>query len=189
MFNAVPPVPDDIDAFFNAAPKWLSFAKDPTQEQAWLEALNAPGVRQAVSELESRQRDTFVQHYGRPVPFLTLLDSFEHFGDDSLPDDTQRPQDPRHDMNGAVMWFMWSAFTDACLRLASASTAPAEFWRAMARAILLGLINDGVFRGRFTVSGIPKTAEGKNIARQQVQSLADHDIPGELARRYRESGL
>jgi hypothetical protein len=189
MFSAVPPVPDDIDAFFAAAPQWLSFAKNPTQEGAWLQALNASAVQQAVGRLESRQRDTVVQHYGRPVPFLTLLDSFEHFGDDSLPDDTQRPQDPRHSMNGAVMWFMWSGFADACLRLASASTIPSEFWGAMARAILVGLLNDGVFRGRFTVSGIPKTPEGKNAARQQVQSLADRDIPGELARRYQESGL
>jgi hypothetical protein len=190
MFNAQPPVPQDIDAFFSVADRWLAFARDSTAEPAWAQALAQANVQTAVIRLEARQRSSVVQHYGRPVPLLTLLDSLERFGDDSLPNDPQRPQDQRHNMNGAIMWFFWSAFIDACLRVSvSVAAIPGEFWRGMARAVLLGLLNDGVVRGRFVVTGFQNTPAGKEAMRQQVRGLNDDQLPAEMARRFRESGL
>jgi hypothetical protein len=51
------------------------------------------------------------------------------------------------------MWFNWVAFGDACLQLGFEP----QIWQAHLRAILLGLFNDGVFRGRFTVTRFPAT--------------------------------
>jgi hypothetical protein len=190
MFDATQAVQDDIDVFFRAAPLWLAFAKDATKEAAWQQALAQPNLQQALGCLETKQRDTVTTHYGKPVPLLTLLDSLERFGDDSLPDDPLRPADVRHNMNGAVMWFFWSAFADACLRLAATSSAiPDDFWRGTSRAIMLGAINDGLFRGRFKVTGFTANPAGKVAARQHVRNLQDAEIQAALALRYRESGL
>ena len=189
MFQATPEVSDAIGAFFEKAPLWLGFAADPTREPAWQAALQEAPVRAAVSLLEGRQRDTIVKNFGRPVPLGSLLDAFRRFGDDSLPNDTQRPADMRHNMNGKVMWFMWSAFLDACLRLSIPSNIPAPFWSGMARAVLVGLMNDGLIRGRFTVEGFPATLAGQDLLQQSVIDLPDANLPGELARRFRESGL
>jgi hypothetical protein len=190
MFHATDEVRQDIETFFGVADAWLAAATDPAREPDWAAAVADAAVRAAVGRLEARQRQTVIDHYGRPVPLLTLLDSFERFGDDSLPDDPDRPQDRRHRMNGAVMWFYWSAFVDACLRSASPAGIPAEFWRAMARGVLLGLLNDGVFRpNRYTVKGFTRDDAGKQKMRDHVRGLGPDKLAPELARRYSESGL
>jgi hypothetical protein len=189
MFHATPEVSDAIGAFFDQAPLWLGFAADPTREPAWQAALQEGPVRAAVVLLESKQRATVVKHFGRPVPLGSLLAAFRRFGDNSLPNDVQRPVDMRHNMNGQVMWFMWSAFCDACLRLGASAGIPAPFWGGLARAILVGLLNDGLIRGRFTVEGFPATPAGQDALQQFVRDLADDALPGELARRFRASGL
>jgi hypothetical protein len=191
MFHATSDVGDDINSYFGATDAWFAYAKDPLKEPDWVAALADPSVRQAISRLEAHQRLTVSQHYGRPAPLLTLLDSFETFGNDSLPDDLARPQDVRHRMNGAIMWFMWSAFADACLRLApEITTIPAADWQALSRAILLGLLNDGVFRKRYTVTG-DFTADdaGKQAMRNYVQAVPADGLLAELAKRCKESGL
>jgi hypothetical protein len=188
-FNAGDQTQADIDAFFAIAPKWMALAKDGSTEAAWVQALADPPSRAAVLRLEALQRETVIRHYGQPVPLPTLLDGFERFGNDSLPADPLRPDDPRHRMNGKIMWFFWSAFADACFRLSGSTSAPIEFWRAMTRCILVGLINDGVFRGRFAVAGIPATAEGKQMARDYATALDAAKLQHELQRRYLESGL
>lgn len=184
MFNASEQVSADIGVFFGLVSKWMDFAKDATQEAAWAAALAPANVRDAVGRLEEKQRSTVVAHYGQPVPLLTLLDGYERFGDNSLPDDPQRPADVRHTMNGDTMWFVWSAFVDACLRIGGA--IPAEFWNGMARAILEGLLNDGLFRGRFTVHGFTADPAGKAAIRAHVRGLSAADLPAELQRRYRD---
>ena len=148
MFHAKPETQQAIDAFFGAADAYLAFAKGAGPESAWAQALADQTVRAAVVQLEALQRDVVVGHYGRPVPLLTLLDSFAKFGADQFPDDPQRPQDVRHRMNGKIMWFYWAAFCDACLRLGRGLVViPTQLWQGLGRAILLGLLNDGVMRG------------------------------------------
>ena len=190
MYQATQETRDAIDAFFGIADAWFAFAKDPSQEPTWAAAVADPAVRSAVVRLEDIQRQVVVQHYGRPLPLLTLLDSFEKFGADQLPSDARRPQDPQHRMNGKIMWFYWAAFWDACLRLAPSQAAiPTEFWRAMGRGILLGLLNDGLVRGRFSVRGFPAGSAGQGATRGFVRQVPQDQLPAELARRYSESGL
>ena len=187
MFHAVSPVPEDLDTFFSVAPLWMAFARDPQQESQWNVALADTQVRQAVGRLEARQRDTVTNHYGKPVPLLTLLDSFQRFGDNSFPDDSLRPQDLRHNMNGASMWFFWAAFTDACLRIQEG--IPPEFWLGMGRVVLVGLINDGLFRQRFSVQGFTADAAGQVAVREFAAGLGDAEVGSELCKRFREANL
>jgi hypothetical protein len=86
-------------------------------------------------------------------------------------------------MNAAIMWFVLSAFAEACVRL----DISAEFWVFYMRAILCGLLNDGLFRGRFTVQGFEATPAGRLAVLQHAQAVADADLPAELRRRYLES--
>ena len=184
MFHVTPEVSADIGVVFNVVGKWNVFAKDATKEADWVAAIAPPDVRAAIGRLEAHQRDTVTTHYGRPIPLLTLLDGYERFGDNSLPNDPLRPADVRHMMNGDTMWFIWSAFADACLRIGG--TIPAEFWQRMARAILTGLLNDGLFRGRFHVTGFTPDASGKVAIRTHARTLPVANISSELRSRYRD---
>ena len=107
LFQASPEVRAAVNTFFRSATTWMEFARDPSGESAWQSAINNPEFTDAVRLLATRQMATVSEHYGNPVPLLTLLDSFERFGDDSLPDDPLRPEDQRHNMNGPIMWFFW----------------------------------------------------------------------------------
>jgi hypothetical protein len=173
---------NDTFGFFDS---WIAFARDPSQEQAWIDSLSGEPARQSAAMLSDREQQTVEAHYGVPVPLLTLLDGFERFGNDGLPDDPDRPQVPRHNMNAAIMWFVLSAFAEACIRL-EISTG---FWEFYMRAILCGLLNDGLFRGRLTVQGFQPTPEGRLAVFQHAQAVADADLPAELRRRYMESGF
>jgi hypothetical protein len=185
MFHATSDVEDAIGEFFNRAPKWLAFARDPAKLSDWTTALAEGPAVAALALLGGRILDTVRSHYGNPIALNDLLDSYERFGANTLPDDPLRPVDPRHNMNGEIMWFFYSAFVDASLR----GAVPASDWALMGRAVLLGLINDGLFRGRFTVVGFTPDAAGAQAARQFLITLPDANIPGELARRFADSGL
>jgi hypothetical protein len=88
-------------------------------------------------------------------------------------------------MNGAALWFIWGAFAEACITLGIST----DFWRFLTRAILCGLLSDGVFRGRFTVNGFSATPEGKLAILAHVQQLAANDLQVEVRQRFAESGL
>ncbi len=185
MYHATPEIQDAIGVVFQFFTSWQVFVRDATKEKTWTDSLSVNSVRLAVAALSARQKQTVESHYGVPVPLLAVLDGFERFGNDGLPDDPLRLQDPRHNMNGAVMWFVWSAFAEACLRLEISS----DFWRFYMRAILCGLLNDGVFRGRFEVRGFTSTTEDHLKIFAYCQQVSDADLPGELRNRYAESGL
>jgi hypothetical protein len=184
-FQATADVRAAINQTLEFFDSWIAFARDASQEQAWIDSLSGEPVRQSVAMLSDRQQQTVEAHYGVPVPLLTLLDGFERFGNDGLPNDPNRPQAPRHNMNAAIMWFVLSAFAEACIRL----EISAEFWVFYMRAILCGLLNDGLFRGRLTVQGFQATPEGRLAVFQHAQTVADADLPAELRRRYMESGF
>ena len=59
----------------------------------------------------------------------------------------------------------------------------------MARAILVGLMNDGLIRGRFPVVGFPVSPAGQDAIQQFVSDLPDDQLAEELRRRFRDSGL
>jgi hypothetical protein len=185
MFHATPDVQAAIGTVFDTVPAWMAFARDPANEQAWLDTIADDSTVQALTMLAARQKQTLEAHYGVPVPLLTVLDGFERFGNDGLPDDPLRPEDPRHNMNGAIMWFVLGAFADACVRRGIST----EFWTFLMRAILCGLLNDGLFRGRFTVVGFTATDEGRQAVFEHAQNVTDADLPAEIRRRYIDSEL
>lgn len=189
MFNATPQTRSDIDAFFAITDAYVTWAVSADDEGVWEAAILSPDVVGAIHRLEERQRTTVTQHYGKPVPLLTLLDGFARFGENSLPDDTQRPQDIRHNMNGRSMWFFWGAFADACLRLRNTTDIPTDFWEGLSRGILLGLLNDGLFRGRFIVNGFTADNTGRQAAYDHAHAIGGADIPLELTTRLKESGI
>jgi hypothetical protein len=185
MFQVTQPVSEAINTFFAVAPMWMAFAKDNSREVAWSNAITQAGVKGALTLLSGRQVKTVQDHYGKSIPLLTVLDSYEQFGAGILPPDTLRPEDPNHNMNGPEMWFFWSSFADACLR----SGVDKQFWKGLIRAILLGMMNDGVFRGRFHVTGFTPDDAGKEAMRVHVRSLDDAGLQPELIRRFVDSGL
>lgn len=184
-FNRTPEVDAAIDVAFGFRRAWLAYARDAAREPEFVAAISGAAVQQAVALLADRQQQTVETHYGVPVPLLALLDGYERFGNDGLPADPLRPFEPRHRMDGVIMWFMLAAFADACVRLGIS----APFWLFMMRPILCGLLNDGLFRGRFTVVGFEATDAGRNEVFAFAQSVADADLPGEIRRRFAESGL
>ncbi|HEV2853643.1 MAG TPA: ferritin-like protein [Thermoanaerobaculia bacterium] len=185
LFRATEEVQEAEGVVFDLVNSWFAFAKDATQEAQWLAATRQPAVETAVNMLSDRQLQTVESHYGTPLPLLAVLDAFQQFGADTLPADPLRPSDPRHRMNGASLWFVWGAFAEASISLGIST----EFWRFLTRAILCGLLNDGVFRGRFTVHGFSATPEGKLEILAHVQQLTDEDLQVEVRQRFAESGL
>lgn len=186
MFQATPEIRDAVNAFFSIAGRWMDAAADPAQLPQWEAAIAEPAARESIELLATRQIGTVTDHYGNPVPLLTVLHGFERFGSNRLPVDPERPQDPAHNMNGAVMWFFWSAFADACMRIGVSEL----FWTDFARAILLGLLHDGLFRGRFPVAGFdPSDPATPDVARAFVRQLGGADVQPELARRFVDSNF
>jgi hypothetical protein len=189
MFHATPQTRADINIFFTVADAWLQFAADPSRLSAWTQALEPANVGAAIERLELGQREEIIRSFGRPVSLPNLLETYERFGAGSLPADPLRPGDP-HQMNGEIMWGFWSAFCDASLRLAPGNVAiPSEFWLAVSRGVLLGMLNDGVVRDRFTVQGFVNTPEGRTAMRTHAQDLPEADLLKELALRISQSGL
>jgi hypothetical protein len=183
FFHATPEVRQAIDRVFASFRSWIPFARDPALEAAWVESLSSDAAVQAITMLSARQQQTVEAHYGVPAPLLALLDGFERFGNNGLPDDPLRPE--RHNMNGPIMWFVWSSFADACMQLEIST----EFWLFYMRAILCGLLNDGLFRERFEVQGFEATADGRLAVFQHAQGVADADLRAELRQRFVESGM
>lgn len=187
MFQASAEVQSAIGQVFSIHSAWRIFANSQlaADEQSFEAAINTATAKQAVELLAARQQETIAAHYGSPLPLLTLLDVFQRFGADTLPEDPLRPIAPRHNMNGAGMWFIWASFDEACRRL---GIAP-EFWVAHQRALLVGLLNDGLFRGRFTVNDFTNHESSKEKIREFAQQVANDELNQEIARRFRDSGL
>ena len=181
MFEATREVNAAIDAFFNVVARWMAFARDAAQEPAWVDATRT--VEASLAFLSPRQVATVHDFYGDPPELPLLLESYERFGAGTFPPDLERPEDSAHQMNGATMWFIWFAFADACLRRG----VDAEFWATQARVILLGMLNDGVFRSRFRVTGFSADPAGQEAMRAYVTDLASVELPAALRLRYREA--
>jgi photosystem II stability/assembly factor-like uncharacterized protein len=190
-FHRSPEVNAAIGPSFQLATVWADFVRGRLDEPMLLAKINEPLTKAAVTLLATRQMQTIEAHYGNPTPLMNLLQGYELFGrgvdHGGLPEDPLRPGDP-HQMNGPQMWFNWSAMADACLRL----DPPIQpvFWRSHIRAILLGLMNDGVLRGRFPVDGF--SAADPDVSqklRDHVVGLSPAQLSEELAARYRRTSF
>ena len=184
-FNATPEIEAAINEFFSHVDIWMAVAQGQMPLSAWQEAISLPSAREAITLLKGRILETINIHFGTPADLDNLLECYELFGSNKLPDDPLRPQAPRHNMNGWIMWFFYSAFLDASL--ATSVSPEKEELRNLGRAILIGLLNDGLFRRRFPVRGFTRDDQGASAVRQFVRTIAPGDIEGELARRFVDS--
>ncbi|MEX0676002.1 MAG: ferritin-like protein [Pirellulales bacterium] len=191
MFHARPEMFEAVGVLLTLAGRWDAFARATIAEAVWVAEVNQPASRAAIVRVATRLMGTVEAHYGNPTPGLTLLESFELFGKGGrggLAPDPLRPADRQHQMNGPQMWFNWCALLDGCVR----QNPPLEpaFWRGMMRAVLLGLMNDGVFRERFPVVGFSTDDPSVGAAlRQHVLSIPEDFLDEELARRFRDTGF
>jgi hypothetical protein len=190
-FYRPPEISPAVGLSFQLATVWADFARGNADEQDLLDKLSEPDTAAAVALLARRQMSTIEAHYGNPVPLLNLIQGYELFGrgfaHGGLPEDPLRAGDP-HQMNGPQMWFNWAAMADACLRL----DPPIQpvFWQAHTQAILLGLLNDGVIRGRFSVDGFAATdPDVAQKMRDFVTSLSAGQLQSELAARFRRTSF
>lgn len=180
-------VRERVAVSFQLATVWAGFVRGDVSEADYVARLREPEVASALEYLSQRQMNIVEGHYGNPVPLKTLLESYELFGrgvdNGGLPHDRLRPNDSRHQMNGPQMWFNWCAMADACLR--QAAPLHPEFWRGHIRAILLGLLNDGVHRGRFPVNGFSSSdPDVSRRMREHVQGVNDSQLQQEMAARF-----
>lgn len=183
MFNTPPAIQAALDAFIPVTGRWRRFVKGSAPASMWEQTIAQ--VAGSVRLLSARQAETVRTFYGQPPDANALLQSYERFGAGTLPVDPQRPSDPQHQMDGREMWFVWSAFADAATRLG----VDQDFWPLQIRAILVGLMNDGLLRGRFAVIGFPPGPAVQPAIRTHVLNLPDAGLLPELHRRYLDSGL
>ncbi len=187
MFNATERVQNAI--FRDFAPKigyWVELVKNNIQLSEWEIEINKAPVIRALKILSELQINTLRKYYGDPVNEDSILESYAMFEAGKLPQDTLRPIDPDHNMNGEGQWSMWLAFADACYRTQTDN----QFWAKHSRAILLGMMCDGVIRKRFTVVGFEDTNPTViTNMKDYVAQIHDDQLWDELRRRIFESGV
>ncbi len=186
MFSATGEVQDAEGVVMGEAfVRYQAYAHDAAQLDAWVNAVRTAPAPEAIALLGERQLETIAKHYGDPIDPAGLLAGFELFGRGELPPDPLRPAHPNHRMDGAQMWFIWGSFVDACIRL----PFRAESWHTVGKAILAGLLHDGVFRGRYPVTGFSADEAGKSAMRAFVTGLGSEELLADLRKRFLESGL
>lgn len=186
MYQVTVQVRNAIDFVMPAAISiWFPFAKGQGAEAAWTNKVVEPDVLDAVMLLSRLQKETVERHYGYPIDASQLFESFVGFGKGHLPPDPNRPINPKHQMNGSSMWFIWSAVADACIRL----QVDAEFWNVYARGIIIGALHDGLFRRRFNVVGYSATQSDSDTIVATSGGIDSARLVDELGLKYRESGL
>ena len=183
--NRSPEVDAAISEMFQRAFLWHAWARNPAALPAWTASLQQGAAPGAWSLLADRQGQTVKGHYGTPVDWDAVLESYEAFGAGTFPPDPLRPGNPLHVMDGVDMWFYWAAFADGCIRLG----INAGYWTSMQRALLAGALNDGLVRGRFAVQGFAPGIASQPQVLAYVKQVPDGVLTDELARRYVQSGL
>ncbi|MCP4580566.1 MAG: hypothetical protein GY839_03040 [candidate division Zixibacteria bacterium] len=185
MFKASEETSNAIGIFFPVASKWFEFSKGIIDESEWYNLIKSPKVLLAINYLSRKQKETVEKYYNSPINQELLFQSYQLFGKGELPPDPLRPQDPEHKMNGKEMWFFWSAFADACLRL----DIELLFWQIETRAVLIGLLHDGLFRGRFNVEGYSPTDAGAESIIKDISSIHDDLLIEVLLEKMIQSGI
>lgn len=185
MFSASEEVQIAEDAVMTVGfSRYLAMARGGG-EVGWTHWIADAANRASLDLLAVRQLETVRRHYGNPIQEAGLLSGFELFGRGELPPDPQRPLHPNHQMDGEQMWFIWAAFVDACIR-AGIETADQQ---KIGRGVLVGTLNDGVFRQRFNVVGFTRDDAGKAAMRNHVSALGGNELLAEFRARTVESGM
>lgn len=184
LFQATDEVSEAVGSFFNIMPIWFALSRGGATEQDWSDSLAAPEVTAAVEVLGAGQEVLLHQFFGNPIRQDELAVAYERFGEASLPADPLRPQRD-HRMDGEIMWFIWLGFAEGARRLGR----DAGFWETFTKSILLGMMNDGVFRGRYPVQGFTADADGREAMRAYIAGLGADQLTGESRRRFAASGL
>lgn len=145
MFAVSDQVSNDINMFFSGVRMWPGFGSD---EAGWTSFLSEVAVQDAIARLSQAQIDIMMRHFGNPLDLRMLSEAFVRFGSGVLSEDTLRPQDPRHRMDGHTMWNIWLCFGCACIQLGvSAGT-----WKDVATIVAVGMVHDSLYRDDRLVS-------------------------------------
>lgn len=106
---------------------WTRMALKTGTAAAFAEAARAPGVAEAIAEVDDLMTRLFAQHFGDaadPAVRQDYLAATFQFAIDALPAALERdariaPDDPRkatagrHTLDGDIMWFAWALHTEA----------------------------------------------------------------------------
>ncbi len=169
-FAAGPQERSDVSAFqAQSMSVFIQVVKGLQPQGNWNTAVTTLQNNGVIGRLSALQSNVVYERYGKPAPLLTILDTFERFGQDNLPTDPSHPgPGNRHNMDGVqFMWASWTGFADAAIR----SGVEATFWKAMRRCILAGFWLDGL-RVTSTHPGFPVTSPfGTSPTFAQIHSL------------------
>jgi len=113
---------------------WNRMATRSGGVDAFREAVTAPGVSDAVIEVDALVSRLFAKHFGSasaPDVQADYLDAIHRFATDTLPpaterdgriadDDPRKPTAGRHTLDGDMMWFAWALHTEAAFEIRGA---------------------------------------------------------------------
>jgi hypothetical protein len=141
---------------------WTAVALQTAPRSVFEQAVRAPAVAYAVTEVEKLISQLFARHFGDPADGETrghYLEAMHRFATDTLPPATQRhalvPEGDhrqrtagRHTLDGDVMWFAWALHLEATRILAPAGDSAAGQRRAlMMAAVATGCAANFAWRG------------------------------------------
>ena len=135
----------------NVAPAaWPGFVANPNLND-WTTAVAAPDLKKTIQYLSDNQVRIIVKFFGNPADQKALNEAFWQFGKGTLPPDNQRPQDPKHQMNGATMMttaivrpqLKATSWSGACTtRLPRSSGTRARYAKAVRMKTAAGIKNE-----------------------------------------------
>jgi hypothetical protein len=171
---------------------WSQWALGIGSREAFEAAVDAPGVAEAVLEVDDLVARLFARHFGDaedPTVQGHYLDATLRFALDALPPalerdarippgDWRKPTAGRHTLDGDLMWFAWAMHTDAADVLRGGVTnASGRARRALTMAgVAAGCPANFVFRGHRRTRGVYR-ADGDTLAQLRRRGLGwAHDF-------------
>lgn len=184
-------------------PAWLKFADLPASQSGprkaahgkWLASLAPAGTRANVKALDERLVSLLTAHFSGDNGTAKMLDAFEYFGRNVLPQDADRydramatfgaadfrvqpdsdgvPPARAHRMDGAVMWFRWAGFLVSAVEVVGREDAHHSLRTANLAALCTGCAFDFAFRQRErTRPEYAADAATEKLLRQKGEYLA-----------------
>ena len=181
---------------------WMQYVERPDiTREVWSNYVKSPNNSPHIRDCTVPIIDTVAQFYGNPIQQEDLFDAFAKFGEMSLPPDSLRPLSPRrqpqgygqhqhspeyHTMNGENEWFLWFGVGMAAIE----SGFEVDAWLALSKAVMIGIIHDGIFRRRFSISNYdPASADTPQRVRDDIRDLTAAECFSMGERLLNESGL
>ncbi len=138
---------------------------------AWNNYMNRADVQESFRHVRFHQTRIIEDFYGTSQD--NLLDSLWKFGGDLLPPDPQIGIPPKRTMNSPYDWFWWIPYLEMSLRAGDATESDIR----LARAWQVGIIADGLVRGRLD---IPEFQATDPSLEQNVKAAFENTQPDEL---------